>query len=189
ICTGLGVPPRAINGVLGVAKAYTTRVGEGPMPTELEGPQADQLRESGQEYGASTGRPRRCGWFDAVVVRYATRVNGLSDLAVTKLDVLDTLDRIGLCTGYEVGGDFYEEFPGDLDLLERAVPRYEWFDGWQASTAAARTLTDLPTEARRYLDRIQSLVETQISYVSVGTRRDQIIGVEGAVPVGAAVVA
>jgi len=101
---------------------------------------------------------------------------------VTKLDVLDTLDRIGLCTGYEVDGEVYEEFPGDLSVLDRAVPRYEWFDGWKSSTAEARSLLDLPTEARRYLDRIQSLVETQITYVSVGTRRDQIIGVEGALP-------
>ncbi|HXL86374.1 MAG TPA: adenylosuccinate synthetase, partial [Gemmatimonadaceae bacterium] len=130
----------------------------------------------------TTGRPRRCGWFDGVVVRYAARVNGLTDLAVTKLDVLDTLDRIGLCTGYEVDGEVYEEFPGDLSVLDRAEPRYEWFDGWKSSTADARGLLDLPAQARRYLDRIQSLVETQITYVSVGTRRDQIIGVEGALP-------
>jgi adenylosuccinate synthase len=110
-------------------------------------------------------------------------------LAVTKLDVLDTLDRIGLCTGYEANGEVYEEFPGDLELLEHATPRYEWFEGWKASTADARSLTDLPTEARRYLDRIQSLVETQISYVSVGTKRDQIIGVEGALPAGSVGVA
>jgi len=115
-------------------------------------------------------------------VRYAARVNGLTDLAVTKLDVLDTLERIGLCTGYEADGELYAEFPGDLDVLERAVPRYEWFEGWKIPTAPARSLTDLPVEARRYLDRIQSLVETQITYVSVGTRRDQIIGVEGALP-------
>jgi adenylosuccinate synthase len=113
-------------------------------------------------------------------VRYAARVNGLTDLAVTKLDVLDTLDRIGLCTGYEAQGELYEEFPSDLNILDRAVPRYEWFDGWRSSTADARSLSDLPSEARRYLDRIESLVETQITYVSVGTRRDQIIGVEGA---------
>jgi adenylosuccinate synthase len=138
------------------------------------------VRDLGNEYGATTGRPRRCGWFDGVVVRYAARVNGLTDLAVTKLDVLDTLDRIGLCTGYEAQGELYEEFPGDLNILDRAVPRYEWFDGWRSSTADARSLSDLPSEARRYLDRIESLVETQITYVSVGTRRDQIIGVEGA---------
>src|SRR5204863_8721576 len=130
-------------------------------------PLAGRGRELGKGFGATTGRRRRGGWFDGVVVRYAARVNGLTDLAVPKLDVLDTLDRIGLCTGYQAGGDLYEEFPGDLDVLERAVPRYEWFEGWKTSTAAARALTDLPTEARRYLDRIQSLVETQITYVSV----------------------
>src|SRR3954466_5384601 len=186
---GVGLAPTALDAVLGVVKAYTTRVGHGPLPTEMEPAFGERVRQLGNEFGATTGRARRCGWFDAVVVKYAARVNGLTDLAVTKLDVLDTLDKLGVCTGYEVGGDFYEEFPGDLDLLERAVPRYEWFEGWKASTAAARALTDLPTEARRYLDRIESLVETQITYVSVGTRRDQIIGVEGAVPVGAAVVA
>jgi adenylosuccinate synthase len=178
--TGVGIAPKELDSVIGVVKAYTTRVGNGPLPTEFEEPLATQVRDLGNEYGATTGRPRRCGWFDGVVVRYAARVNGLTDLAVTKLDVLDTLDRIGLCTGYEAQGELYEEFPGDLGILDRAVPRYEWFDGWQSSTADARSLSDLPSEARRYLDRIESLVETQITYVSVGTRRDQIIGVEGA---------
>jgi adenylosuccinate synthase len=186
--TGVGIAPKELDSVIGVVKAYTTRVGNGPLPTEFEEPLASEVRKLGNEFGATTGRPRRCGWFDGVVVRYAARVNGLTDLAVTKLDVLDTLDRIGLCTGYEVDGEVYDEFPADLSLLDRAVPRYEWFDGWNSSTADARGLLDLPTEARRYLDRIQSLVETQITYVSVGTRRDQIIGVEGALPVASAAV-
>jgi len=186
--TGVGIAPKELDSVIGVVKAYTTRVGNGPLPTEFEEPLASEVRKLGNEFGATTGRPRRCGWFDGVVVRYAARVNGLTDLAVTKLDVLDTLDRIGLCTGYEVDGEVYDEFPADLSLLDRAVPRYEWFDGWNSSTADARGLLDLPTEARRYLDRIQSLVETQITYVSVGTRRDQIIGVEGALPVSSAAV-
>jgi len=180
--TGVGIAPKELDSVIGVVKAYTTRVGNGPLPTELDEPLASEVRKLGNEFGATTGRPRRCGWFDGVVVRYAARVNGLTDLAVTKLDVLDSLDRIGLCTGYEVDGEVYEEFPGDLSVLDRAVPRYEWFEGWRSSTADARGLLDLPTQARRYLDRIQSLVETQITYVSVGTRRDQIIGVEGALP-------
>lgn len=180
--TGVGIAPKELDSVIGVVKAYTTRVGNGPLPTEFEEPLASQIRQLGNEFGATTGRPRRCGWFDGVVVRYAARVNGLTDLAVTKLDVLDTLDRIGLCTGYEAGGDLYEEFPGDLSVLDRAVPRYEWYEGWRTPTSDARALTDLPKEARRYLDRIQELVETPITYVSVGTRRDQIIGVEGAVP-------
>ena len=186
--TGVGIEPKELDSVIGVVKAYTTLVGNGPLPTEFEEPLASEVRKLGNEFGATTGRPRRCGWFDGVVVRYAARVNGLTDLAVTKLDVLDTLDRIGLCTGYEVDGEVYDEFPADLSLLDRAVPRYEWFDGWNSSTADARGLLDLPTEARRYLDRIQSLVETQITYVSVGTRRDQIIGVEGALPVSSAAV-
>ena len=180
--TGVGIAPKELDSVIGVVKAYTTRVGNGPLPTEFDEPLGSEIRRLGNEFGATTGRPRRCGWFDGVVVRYAARVNGLTDLAVTKLDVLDTLDRIGLCTGYESGGQMYEEFPGDLTVLDKAVPRYEWYDGWKASTAEARALTDLPKEARRYLDRIEELVETPITYVSVGTRRDQIIGVEGVVP-------
>jgi adenylosuccinate synthase len=175
---GVGIAPTEIDAVLGVVKAYTTRVGNGPLPTEMQGDLGDEVRRLGNEFGATTGRARRCGWFDAVVVRFATRVNGLTGLAVTKLDVLDTLDRIALCTGYEVDGQLYTEFPGDVDMLERAAPRYEWFDGWRRSTADARRLEDLPTEARRYLDRVESLVEAPIQFVSVGTRRDQIIGVD-----------
>ena len=180
---GAGIGPSAIDAVLGVVKAYTTRVGNGPLPTEFEEPLATRMRELGHEYGAVTGRPRRCGWFDAVVVRYAARVNGLSGLAVTKLDVLDTFDRVGICTGYGVAGGVHTEFPGDIASLERAVPQYEWFDGWRQSTADARRLDDLPAEARRYLDRIESLVEAPVRFVSVGTRRDQIIELAGAVQV------
>ena len=173
---GVGIGPTDIDRVLGVVKAYTTRVGNGPLPTELEEPLQTQVRKLGNEFGATTGRARRCGWFDALVVRYATRVNGLSDLAVTKLDVLDTLDTLGLCVGYEIDGELHDEFPSDLIALEKVVPKYEWFDGWKQSTATARTLAELPSQARRYLDRIESLVEAPITYVSVGTRRDQIIG-------------
>ena len=176
--TGTGIAPTALDAILGVVKAYTTRVGNGPLPTELAEPLASEVRALGNEFGATTGRARRCGWFDAVVVRYAARVNGLTGLAVTKLDVLDTLDRVAVCTGYKVGDEVHETFPGDLVLLEKAVPVYEWFDGWRTSTAAARTLGDLPAAARRYLDRIRELADTPISYVSVGTHRDQIIGVD-----------
>jgi adenylosuccinate synthase len=175
---GVGIAPRSLDAVLGVVKAYTTRVGNGPLPTELDEPLASQMRKLGNEFGATTGRPRRCGWFDAVVVRYAARVNGLTGLAVTKLDVLDTLDKLGVCTAYEVKGERFEEFPGDLMLLEGAKPVYEWFDGWKTSTAGARKMADLPPAARKYLDRIRELAATPISYVSVGTRRDQIIGAE-----------
>jgi adenylosuccinate synthase len=175
--TGTGIAPTALDAILGVVKAYTTRVGNGPLPTELEEPLASEVRRLGNEFGATTGRARRCGWFDAVVVRYAARVNGLTGLAVTKLDVLDTLDRVAICTGYQVDDDLHDAFPGDLVLLERAVPVYEWFDGWRTSTAGARTLADLPAGARRYLDRIRELADTPIAYVSVGTHRDQIIEV------------
>src|SRR5262249_51382128 len=134
-----------------------------------------RIRRIGNEFGAVTGRPRRCGWFDGVVVRYAARVNGLSDLAVTKLDVLDSLDRIAVCTGYRVGDETLTEFPGDITALERIDPVYESLPGWMRSTADARRLEDLPREARAYLDRLESLVEAPITFVSVGTRRDQII--------------
>ena len=175
---GSGIAPTAIDVVLGVVKAYTTRVGGGPLPTEMDEPLATRVRELGNEFGATTGRPRRCGWFDAVVVRYAARINGLTDLAVTKLDVLDSLDRLAICVGYEYEGELHEEFPADLTAQENVVPRYEWVDGWQQPTSEARRIDDLPTAARRYLDRMRELVETPITYVSVGTRRDQIIGLE-----------
>jgi adenylosuccinate synthase len=173
---GAGIAPTTIDAVLGVVKAYTTRVGTGPLPTEMDAAMSERVRGLGNEYGATTGRPRRCGWFDAVVVRYATRINGLTDVAVTKLDVLDTLDRIAICTGYEYEGDLHTEFPGDVTALDGIEPRYEWVEGWQKSTADARRLDDLPAAARSYLDRLQELIETRITYVSVGTRRDQIIG-------------
>jgi adenylosuccinate synthase len=174
---GVGIGPNEIDAVVGVVKAYTTRVGNGPLPTELAEPLQSEVRRLGNEFGATTGRARRCGWFDALVVKYATRVNGLSDLAVTKLDVLDTLEKVAVCTGYEIDGELHEDFPGDLLALEKVVPRYEWLEGWQTSTADARTLEELPKPARAYLDRIESLVEAPITYVSVGTRREQIIGI------------
>jgi len=179
--TGVGISPMALQSALGVVKAYTTRVGNGPLPTELEEPLQSHVRALGHEFGATTGRPRRCGWFDGVVVRYAARVNGLTGLAITKLDVLDTLETLAVCTGYDVDGEIQTEFPADLQLLERAVPVYEWFSGWQQSTQDARRLEDLPAAARAYLDRLEALCETPIAFVSVGTRRDQIIGVHASV--------
>ena len=173
---GAGIAPNGTHSALGVVKAYTTRVGNGPLPTEFDEALGTRVRKLGNEFGATTGRPRRCGWFDAVVVRYAVRVNGLTHLAVTKLDVLDTLDRVALCTGYRVRGEHVNEFPSDIAALDDVEPEYEWFDGWQSSTANARKLEDLPSTARRYLDRIQALAEAPIRFVSVGTRRDQIIG-------------
>jgi adenylosuccinate synthase len=173
---GAGIGPTAVDAVLGVVKAYTTRVGNGPLPSEAEGGESEQLREFGSEYGATTGRPRRCGWFDAVVLRYAVRINGLTDLAVTKLDVLDTLPRIPICVGYTAAGQSVEHMPSDVAGLNTVEPVYEVLDGWCRSTKDARVLGDLPREARVYLDRIQELVSVPIAYVSVGARRDQIIG-------------
>jgi len=173
--TGVGIGPTVIDSVIGVVKGYTTRVGSGPLPTEMTSPLGDQLRELGAEYGATTGRPRRCGWFDAVVVRYAAQVNGLTSLAVTKLDVLDTFDEIRICTGYDVDGVAHDAFPYDTGLLERADPVYETLPGWNRSTAAVRSLDDLPVRARAYLDRIVELTGVPVEFVSVGTEREQII--------------
>ncbi len=176
---GVGVGPTRIDAVVGVVKAYTTRVGEGPLPTELPSPLQEQVRELGGEYGATTGRARRCGWFDAVVVRFARRVNGLTGLAVTKLDVLDTLPEIRIATGYQLNGngDEITDFPADLEQLAEAKPVYETMPGWGSSTRDARRWEDLPEAARAYLHRIEELTGTPIWYVSVGTRRDQIIPV------------
>jgi adenylosuccinate synthase len=179
--TGVGISPMALQCALGVVKAYTTRVGHGPLPTEFAEPLQSQVRTLGHEFGATTGRARRCGWFDGVVVRYAARVNGLTALAITKLDVLDTLDELLVCTGYRINGDVHTEFPADLQLLEHAEPVYETMRGWHQSTQDARKLEDLPAAARAYLDRLEALCETPIAYVSVGTRRDQIIGVHAVV--------
>jgi adenylosuccinate synthase len=172
---GAGIGPTAIDGVLGVVKAYTTRVGNGPLPTEAGSPYGERLRELGGEFGAVTGRPRRCGWFDATVVRYATRVNGLTGLAVTKLDVLDSFAEIPVGTMYRLGGEPCEEMPAEAEALGRVEPVYEVLQGWSTSTGNARKLADLPVLARAYLDRLEQLSGVPVRYVSVGTRRDQII--------------
>ena len=174
---GAGVGPTAIDAVLGVVKAYTTRVGNGPLPTEAEDQVGARIRELGGEFGATTGRPRRCGWFDAVVVRYAVRVNGLTGLAVTKLDVLDTFAEIPVCVGYRLDGEMFDSMPADLERMDRVEPIYETLPGWGQATGAARRLADLPPQARAYLDRLQDLSHCPVRYVSVGTRRDQIIEV------------
>lgn len=172
---GAGIGPTAIHGVLGVVKAYTTRVGNGPLPTEAESPLGERLRELGGEFGAVTGRPRRCGWFDATVVRYAARVNGLTGLAVTKLDVLDSFEQIPIGVAYDLDGESCAEMPAEVDALGRVQPIYEKHRGWQQPTGTARRLSDLPPAARAYLDRLEALSGVPIRYVSVGTRRDQII--------------
>jgi adenylosuccinate synthase len=174
---GAGIGPTAIDGVLGVVKAYTTRVGNGPLPTESLDAAGEELRKVGAEFGAVTGRPRRCGWFDATVVRYAVRVNGLTGLAVTKLDVLDGFADIPVGTAYRIGNEDCEEMPADVDRLSRVAPVYEVLPGWRKPTGNARRLADLPAEARSYLDRLEDLAGAPIRYVSVGTRRDQIIEV------------
>ncbi len=174
---GAGIGPTAIDAVLGVVKAYTTRVGNGPLPTEAEPAVAERIRKLGNEFGATTGRPRRCGWFDAMVVRYAVRVNGLTGLAVTKLDVLDSFAEIPVAVGYRLDGAAIEGMPADLERMGRLEPVYEKLPGWGQPTNGARRLADLPAAARSYLDRLQDLSLAPIRYVSVGTRRDQIIEV------------
>src|SRR6266516_1581162 len=174
---GAGIGPTAIDAVLGVVKAYTTRVGNGPLPTEAPPPLGEKIRELGDEFGATTGRPRRCGWFDAVVVRYAVRVNGLTGLAVTKLDVLDSFPEIPVCVGYRCEGESLDSMPAEVERLARVEPLYESLPGWQKSLSQVRRLADLPPAARAYLDRLQDLAHAPIQYVSVGTHRDQIIEV------------
>jgi len=173
--TGLGIPPTRIDGMLGIAKAYTTRVGAGPLPSEIGGELEQQIREKGHEYGASTGRPRRCGWFDAVVVRHSVRVNGFDTLALTKLDVLDEQAEIKICTGYRTPVETMTEFPADLSRLEGAEPVYETMQGWQTSTAGVRDYKMLPAPARAYVERLSALVGCEIGIVSTGPERTHTI--------------
>jgi adenylosuccinate synthase len=175
VCTGLGIPPRAIGRVLGVVKAYATRVGEGPFPTELFGDMGNRLRETGSEYGAVTGRPRRCGWFDAVAARYAARINGLDGLALTKLDVLDGLERIDICTAYRCGGRTLTEFPSDVGQLAACEPVYESMPGWSTPTAGVRTFAALPDAARNYIARLEEVSGVRAAIVSTGSERDDTI--------------
>ncbi|MCS7048730.1 MAG: adenylosuccinate synthase [Verrucomicrobiae bacterium] len=174
-CTGSGIPPNRIDRVVGVMKAYTTRVGEGPFPTELHDEQGTALRETGREFGATTGRPRRCGWFDAVATRYAVMVNGINDLAVTKLDVLDNLPKIKVCVAYKCGRKLWETMPTDIDVLMRCQPVYQEFDGWRCSTRHVLEFDQLPKRARVYLQRIAQLSGARLSIVSVGARREETI--------------
>jgi adenylosuccinate synthase len=173
--TGLGIGPRAIGNVLGVAKAYTTRVGAGPLPTELHGAMGERLRETGQEYGASTGRPRRCGWFDAVAVRYAARINGLDALAITKLDVLDGLPELFVCTAYRCNGTVIREMPGDIAQLSACEPVYETLPGWSAPTRGVTTWDGLPTEAQHYIRRLEEICGVPAAIISTGSERDHTV--------------
>lgn len=180
---GSGVGPTIVDRVIGVVKAYTSRVGEGPFPTELCNATGERLREIGHEYGTTTGRPRRCGWLDLCVLRKAVRVNGLDYLALTHLDVLDEFAEIPLCVGYQIDGRRVEIVPSALWEVERAEPIYDMMPGWQTSLAACRDLADLPVQARRYLDRITELTDAPICMVTVGSERDQTIVVEDTVAV------
>ena len=175
VCTGLGVPPRAVGTVIGVVKAYTTRVGEGPFPTELSGEMGNRLRESGSEYGAVTGRPRRCGWYDAVAARYAARINGLDALALTKLDVLDGVSEIAICTAYESNGKRLTDFPPDPRLLGQCTPVYETMPGWTAPTRGARTFEALPDAAKRYIAKLEEVSGVRAAIISTGSERDDTI--------------
>ena len=175
VCTGLGVPPQAIGGVLGVAKAYATRVGEGPFVTELHDALGERLRETGHEYGASTGRPRRCGWYDAVAVRYAARVNGIGALALTKLDVLDGLERIQVAVAYRIDGREVHEFPATLPHDSSVEPVYESWPGWTAPTKGVTSYAALPAEAQRYIARLEEVSGVPVGLVSTGSDRDETI--------------
>jgi adenylosuccinate synthase len=172
-CVGAGVPPTAINQVIGVSKAYTTRVGSGPFPTELFDEYGEHLREAGGEYGTTTGRPRRCGWFDAVIARYAVRLNGITDLVITKLDILSGLERVPICVGYEIDGERVDDMPMTQTAFHHATPIYEYLDGWSEDISKARTEAELPVNARRYISRIEELVGTRVSVVGVGPGRDE----------------
>ena len=179
VMLGLGIGPQHIERVVGVVKAYQTRVGAGPMPTELTGDLGDRLRGSGaqpwDEFGTTTGRPRRCGWLDMVTLRYAVQVNGLTEIAITKLDILSRFDELQICTAYELDGEITETFPADLAVLARCHPVYETLPGWGADITQARSFQDLPVSAQQYVSRIEELLGTPASCMSVGPGRDQTI--------------
>src|SRR3972149_990550 len=174
-CTGTGVGPTKIDKVVGVVKAYTTRVGSGPFPTELNDATGEFLRDKGREFGATTGRPRRCGWFDAVATRYAADVNGFTGMVLTKMDVLDDLDEIRICTGYRYQGKQYTDMPSQLNVLEECEPVYETIQGWKAATAGLSEYDALPLNAKKYVERIQELIGVDVDIISTGFRRDETI--------------
>lgn len=175
VWSGSGVPATCLKRIVGVIKAYSTRVGRGPFPTELDDELGERIRKRGREYGTVTGRPRRCGWFDAVAARYSAIFNGVTELAVMLLDVLAGLDELRICTAYELDGERIDFFPGDAFKLERCKPIYETLPGWRNDVSGARKLADLPAAARRYLDRLAELLERPIAFVSVGPDRAQTI--------------
>jgi len=177
-CTGLGLNPQAIKGVLGVFKAYSTRVGSGPMPSEIKGEEAEEIREKAQEFGVTTGRARRIGWFDGVAARYSQLVNGFTGLVVTRLDILDEFDSVKVCVGYEVDGKRVDRFPANTGLLARCEPIFEELPGWDQPTASATELSQLPENALAYVKRIEELVGCRVQIISTGPRREETIQVE-----------
>jgi adenylosuccinate synthase len=177
-CAGSGIGPTMINSVIGIAKAYTTRVGEGPFPTELQDELGEKIRQRGGEYGATTGRPRRCGWFDSVVVNHSIRVNGIREIVITKLDVLNDFDTIKICVGYRADGKVFYHVPSDLEILKHSEPVYEEMRGWKTEIKGVRNFKDLPKNAKRYLKRIQKLIGTKITMISVGSERDETVEVK-----------
>lgn len=174
-CTGLGIGPTKIDGVLGVSKAYTTRVGGGPFPTELNDELGEALRARGSEYGATTGRPRRCGWLDTVVVRYSVRINSLNGIALTKLDILDDFPKIKICVGYRYKGNVYEELPHEPSVIWSCEPVYEEMEGWQESTVGIKSLDSLPKKARAYIQRAEDLIGVGIDIISTSKKREDTI--------------
>lgn len=177
-CTGLGIGPNTIGEIIGIVKAYTTRVGSGPFPTEQESALGEHLRERGREYGATTGRARRCGWMDTLIVRHAVRVNGFTSIALTKLDVLDTLDEIKICVGYKHKGKLYKEMPSDLEVLEQCTPQYISMPGWKQTTIGIKKYAQLPKKARAYVEKVCKLCGVKPSIISTGARRDETIILE-----------
>ncbi|OVE75020.1 adenylosuccinate synthase [bacterium E08(2017)] len=177
-CSGTGMPPSAVDRVIGIVKAYTTRVGEGPMPTELKDEIGEKLQSVGGEFGATTGRPRRCGWFDAVVVRYSCMINGYDYLAITKLDVLDEIETIKICVAYECDGKIYDTIPADTAILERCVPQYEEMPGWMEPTTDVHDINDLPEKAKAYVDRLCELAGAELGILSVGPKRESTLRVK-----------
>jgi len=174
-CTGLGIAPTKIDKVIGIVKAYTTRVGKGPFPTEMKGLLEDTLRRSGNEYGATTGRPRRCGWFDSVIVRFASIVNGLDEIFITKLDVLSGIEKLKIGVAYKYDGKIYNEYPMNMKVFSNSEVIYEEMDGWSESISDIKEYSKLPTNTKKYIERIQELIEVKISAISVGSEREQII--------------
>jgi adenylosuccinate synthase len=177
-CAGAGIGPTMINSVIGVAKAYTTRVGEGPFPTELLDPLGQKIRERGEEYGSTTGRPRRCGWFDSVVVNHSVRINGIRELAITKLDVLNDFEKVKICVGYRVKNQVLQHVPSNLETLNRSEPVYEELNGWKKDIKGVRNFSDLPVNAKRYIKRIEELIHTKVGMISVGSERNETIRVK-----------